>query len=549
MLTSLFSRLSLVTVVGTLVACSSSGADHEDASEMSEGAQTSCETGIALPDVSVQGYVVNNPVAPKKNLGIPLGVLDENEPTSIDPPTLISYADATGLQRRGWTFAAKRGERFSVGSFTSQSTSFEVYGPVQSCSAAATDSPAQFEGINGWRAPATGTYFVTSANSLYRETDGAIHPYPDPQASYPGVLAIRRLLADDSVAGHTFVESTPLPMYGVSDVAVRKLAGETKPALLMIGVKLPATNGGSAQTPSLVVVRQNAEPLYFPQCKEGLSEIVAGDFDGDGRTDVLSGTNLFKGTADGNFVCEPSGLVVYGGKVMGPIDVDGDGKMDVLSMSFNSGGHSSTNTTVWVTPYFRRGAAFVAGANRRIDVPFGTAYPGTRSTFLDVTGDGKPEIVASLIDPSSPPAAGAEPTMKIIAFATPASNAQDAAPSNDWSTPPIPLVQVPALPALTPDPYEVDNRGARLFDADGDGLRDRILPRTTYSYSGFGIAYGAPAPAPAGTFRRPWDVPATSNFGSQFILEHLDYDGDGCEDILVAGYGLRLFRGVRCVSR
>lgn len=101
------------------------------------------------------------------------------------------------------------------------------------------------------------------------------------------------------------------------------------------------------------------------------------------------------------------------------------------------------------------------------------------------------------------------------------------------------------MPSLTPHPYEVGNRGPRLFDVDGDGLADQLLPRTTYSYSGFGLAYGAASPA--GTFRLPWDVASTNNFGSQVFLEHLDYDGDGCEDVLVVGYGMRLFRGVRCL--
>ena len=537
------SRLSLLALVATLAACSTAAGDG-GASDTSEGAQTSCTTAISLPDVAVEGYVVSDPVAPKKSAAISLGVLDERAPTSIDPPAMVSYSDATGLTRKGYEFVAKRGERFSIGSFTSQSVGFEVFGPIQTCHAATTDAPASFEGINGWRAPEDGTYLVTTANTMYRESDGTIHPYPNPQASYPGVLAIRRLLADDTPAGHAFVESAPLPLYGVSDVAVRTLAGETKPALLMIGTKLPATNGGAAQVPSLVVVRQQAEPLYVPQCKEGLGNIVAGDFDGDGNTDVLSGTNLFKGKADGTFACEPSGLVVYGGKVMGPIDVDGDGAMDVLSVEFNGGG-SSTTTTIYATPYFRRGTAFVAGANRRIDVPLATTFDGTRSTFLDVTGDGKPEIVASLIDPSNP-AASPDAKMKVVAFATPSYAAQDAAPPS-FGAPSLALVQVTGTASLVPDAFEVDNRGPRLFDADGDGLRDQILPRVTYSYSGFGLAYGTATPA--GTFRLPWDVPSTNNFGSQVILEHLDYDGDGCEDVLVAGYGMRLFRGVRCVQR
>ena len=534
----------LLVSVALLGACSSA-ADDGSATDTSEGAQTSCTTGIVLPDVHVEGYVVSDPVAPKKSLGVSLGVLDERAPTSIDPPAMVAYSDAAGLTRKGYEFHATRGERFSIDAFTSQGVGFEVFGPIQTCHAATTDAPASFEGIHGWRAPADGTYLVTTAQTMYRESDGTIHPSPDPQASYPGTLAIRRLLSDDTPAGHAFVESTPLPLYGASEVAVRTLAGESKPTLLMIGNKLPATNGGAAQPPSLIVVRQGAEPLYVPQCKEGLGGITAGDFDGDGHTDVLSGTNLFKGKADGSFTCEPSGLTVYGGTIMGPVDVDGDGAMDVLSVEFNGGG-SSTTTTVWVTPVFRRGAVFVSGANRRLDVPFGTTFDGTRSVFLDVTGDGKPEIVASMIDPAvaSNPAAAPEAKMKVVAFATPTFAPADATPAA-IGAPSLTLLQVTAMTSLTPHPYEVGNRGPRLFDVDGDGLRDQLLPRTTYSYSGFGLAYGAPAPA--GSFLLPWDVPSTNNFGSQVILEHLDYDGDGCEDVLVAGYGMRLFRGVRCI--
>lgn len=538
---ALVPRLALVATVTTLVACSASAGDGGSTSDTTEGAQTSCTTGIILPDVAVEGYVVTTPVAPKPSLGVSLGALDERAPISFDPPATLSYSDATGLTRKGYEIVAKRGERFSIDSFTSQSVSFSVFGPIQACHAAATDAPAPFEGVDGWRAPADGTYLVTTSNTIYRETDGTLHPYPAPQASYPGVLAIRRLLADDTPVGHAFVESAPLPMYGVTDIAVRTLAGETTPSLLVIGTRLPASNGGPAQVPSLVVVRQHAEPLYVPQCKEGLGNIVLGDFDGDGLSDVLSGTNLFKGQADGTFACEPSGLTLYGGTVMGPVDVDGDGAMDVLSVEFNGGG-SSSSTTIYVTPYFRRGAVFVGGANRRIDVPLATTFDGTRSAFRDVTGDGKPEIVASLIDPASP-ATSPDENMKVVAFAVPVHAPQDATPAAVGAAS-LPLVQVTGTASLVPDPFEVGNRGPRLFDFDGDGLRDRILPRVTYSYSGFGLAYGAAAPA--GTFRLPWDVSSKNNFGSQIVLEHLDYDGDGCEDVLVAGYGMRLFRGVRC---
>jgi hypothetical protein len=153
--------------------------------------------------------------------------------------------------------------------------------------------------------------------------------------------------------------------------------------------------------------------------------------------------------------------------------------------------------------------------------------------------------VASLIDPSNP-AATPDEKMKVVAFAMPTVAPEDALPGNqNVGAPSLALVQVTPIASLTPHPWEVDNRGPRLFDADGDGLRDRILPRTTYSYSGFGLAYGAAAPA--GTFRLPWDVSSMNNFGGHAIIEHLDYDGDGCEDVLVAGYGMRLFRGVRCV--
>lgn len=538
-------HLPLFTILVAASACGSAPSDDTFANgETSESAQTSCDTGIVLPDLFVEGYVSETPAlaSSTKSVGIVLGTLDERAPTSIDPPSMISYDPLTGLKIKGYTFAAKRGERFSVGSFTSQRMSYHVYGPIDACEAPATDPPATFEGIDGWRAPADGTYFVASSHTVYRDTGGTLSLNPYPKPSYPGLLAIRRLRVDDTPVGHAFVESSPLPMYNVTDASVQRLAGEDKPVLLLLGKKLPETNGGPAQVPSLVVVRQGAKPLYVAQCAEGLRDIVAGDFNGDGRTDVLSGRNLFKGTDGGGFACEPSGFVTYGDRVMGPVDIDHDGANDVLVVGFG-GVAEGTTTSVWATPHFHRGTTFVSGAPREIDLPLQRTFEPTRATFLDVTGDGQKEIVVAMIDPTST-ATSADDKLKVMAFSVPTYSPEDATPPS-FDSPALPLKQALMLPELTPPALEIGNRGARLFDADGDGVRDRILPRTTYSYSGFGLAYGAPAPE--GAFHLPWDVPSEENLGNGKIVEHLDYDGDGCEDVILANYGMRLFRGVRCI--
>jgi hypothetical protein len=513
--------------------CAASG---DDAATGAESAEVACNGGIALPDVTAPGDA-----AAKKHTGVSLGELDERSPTELDPSQMASYTDAAGLRHQGWTFRAKRGERFAVDYRTTSSTHWVVYGPVEGCAAGATDAPASFEGINGWRARRDGTYFVTTDNGLATGADGKLEPQPNPQPSHArDLLAMRRLLADDTPAGHAFVPGRTWDI-DKRDVRIATVSGEPKPVIFVTGYHLeddpqdPANQYARKNVSTLLVLRRNADgterdPLWVAPCNGDLGSIVTGDFTGDGRTDVVSGSNLFVGQADGSYACEAMNLIVYSSRIIGPIDVDGDGQLDFLGLQ--SGG-----ANVRVQPIFRRGGTFVAGAYRYGTLPAGWQVEDPlHAALVDVTGDGRPEFVVGAHDSANPS------TRSVFAAAAPTLSPEDAKPS-----PSSLLLDFGAIAndELRPDPMGLDNHGSTLFDADGDGIQDRLVAgHNLYTRSGFNLAYGKPD----GTFLLPWEF-TTGSFGdagNESQIDHLDYDGDGCEDVLLANGNIAIFRGVRC---
>jgi hypothetical protein len=112
--------------------------------------------------------------------------------------------------------------------------------------------------------------------------------------------------------------------------------------------------------------------------------MLAADLDGDGVTDVLSGFNLFHGHDDGSFTCTViQNGAPYGERVFGPMDLDGDGALDLITGSIGG-----SPTLVDVIPVYSRGGAYVAGAWRIGALSFTAEPGGLRAGLFDADGDG-----------------------------------------------------------------------------------------------------------------------------------------------------------------
>jgi|GEM_PF-1077784 len=144
---------------------------------------------------------------------------------------------------------------------------------------------------------------------------------------------------------------------------------------------------GSFETP-LVTFRGNGDGTFANGISQpgpyvqSMNDITIGDFNGDGRTDVIEssyeGQRIATGNGDGSFNA-PLVAARDSGRVAGAGDFNGDGKLDYVSMdvigtaaSIHLGNGNGT---------FTSGATYIAGSAWRV-------YP------IDFDGDGKLDIVA-----------------------------------------------------------------------------------------------------------------------------------------------------------
>ena len=482
------------------------------------------------------GYVTNNRVPAQKHTGTVIDVLSERSPLAFDYALWATYDPSSGVRQRGWTIHAQKGERFAYtvtrGGFTPDMR-LRVYGPLVGC-AGQSAGEASLDAERGtWMAPSDGDYFVAPYYGLWRTDAGVIELVDVTSAPLPttanATASFRRLLPDGTFAGHTLVETTAgWHFYAVQDALITSLNGST--AIVAAGTYLIGQYNPTQQ-PRLVVARPGAldAPLEL-EAPQLTGPLVVDDFTNDGLTDILWGRNLYIAQPDGSFATSAIQYTNSGSNTaVVAADMDGDGWKDLLFIEIKAG------FAFYATPYFRRGGTFVPGVVRVAMSPITPSFSEPAHAGL-VAVDGLPELVIGIRGPQGVPSPGEQ----ILAFRLPTWVDADGAANQ----PSIPLVAI-ALPAdHVPSFFELDRAGPRLTDLDGDGRADWFgAARFQWEQEALHLFYGNTA----GGFDLPWEYVSATQLGSdQPVVDHGDFDGDGCVDVLVGGAGLSLFRGLRC---
>ncbi|WP_224368155.1 FG-GAP-like repeat-containing protein [Hyalangium versicolor] len=269
--------------------------------------------------------------------------------------------------------------------------------------------------------------------------------------------------------------------------------GDNKPDIVVVGnpssvgavsVMLGAGDGslGSAATTS-------ATPST-PEFKDPRG-VVVGDFDQDGKLDVIAGNNtdvsviLLKGLGTGRFTIGPSTATGTSIVDMVGSDVDGDGLLDLV-------GTLTVDNRVFVL------------RSKSIDLPGPTAYPlqtvsgpvtGRGVTVVDLNKDGKPDVLTTnrstnklslllgdgtgnFLLSSTAPAVGTAPSFAATGDIDRDGNTDVVVTNNTTSTPSISVLMGDGNGGLTKLgadlTYPVGPRSVWLVDFNNDGALDLL---------------------------------------------------------------------------
>lgn len=124
--------------------------------------------------------------------------------------------------------------------------------------------------------------------------------------------------------------------------------------------------------------------------------VAAADLDKDGKFDLIAGTDsaiaMKLGNGDGTFGATnwPWGVMVRGAIALYPLDVTGDGKIDVIAVSYNTS-DVQTGITVLVNTTTTIGNPTFTPPPRR----YGVGYQPRGIAFADFNFDGKQDVVVT----------------------------------------------------------------------------------------------------------------------------------------------------------
>lgn len=230
------------------------------------------------------------------------------------------------------------------------------------------------------------------------------------------------------------------------------------------------------------------EPVALEPPFRSAMQTVVGDFDGDGVLDLVSNTYSYdvlywgRGKGDGSFH-EATRLAATFGFLGLAEDLDADGAADLLL--WNHGIPLSV---------LRGGAGFATAAPEELPV----VLVALRAALVDLDGDGRRDLVLSGTDDES---------SEDVQIVLPGSPDGTLAP-----------------PVLLGDPPIFDP--ARLLgDLDADGLTDVVFEESGELRVGLGVGGFAFAPRPAGGA-------GTRGLSPRSVV---DVDGDGLLDLIAAG--------------